>query len=242
MPAVLVHGVPDTPALWEPARALLARDDIVTPRLPGFGCPVPEGFDATKEAYAAWLEREIESLGEPVDLVGHDWGCLLAVRVASVRPELVRTLAFGSGPIDVGYVWHAMAQLWQTPGAGEEIMEGMVGMPKADLAAGLAASGAPQDLAEVQAEHVDRTMAGCILPLYRSAVEVSVEWQPATESMPRIPALSIWGADDPFVAPVHGRHMAERLGAHHVELEGCGHWWPWERATETAALLSELWG
>ena len=36
MPAVLVHGVPDTTQLWDGVRAHLSRTDIVTPALPGF--------------------------------------------------------------------------------------------------------------------------------------------------------------------------------------------------------------
>ncbi|MDP8930908.1 MAG: alpha/beta hydrolase, partial [Actinomycetota bacterium] len=48
MPAVLVHGVPETPVVWGPLRSHLRRSDIVALRLPGFGCPPPEGFGATK--------------------------------------------------------------------------------------------------------------------------------------------------------------------------------------------------
>jgi hypothetical protein len=51
MPAVLVHGVPDTAQLWDRVCAHLERTDIVTPGLPGFATPVPAGFDASKEAY-----------------------------------------------------------------------------------------------------------------------------------------------------------------------------------------------
>jgi len=39
--------------------ARLERRDVVTVRLPGFGCPVPPGFEATKDAYAAWLVEQI---------------------------------------------------------------------------------------------------------------------------------------------------------------------------------------
>src|SRR5436853_7218787 len=95
MPAYLVHGVPDSPALWEPIRRRLTRPDVVTPTLPGFGSPLPPGFAATCEAYVDWLIADIARLGTPVDLVGHDWGSILALRVASVRPDLVRTLAVG---------------------------------------------------------------------------------------------------------------------------------------------------
>jgi len=50
MPAVLVHGVPDTAELWEPFRSRLARRDVVCPNLPGFASPPPDGFACTKDA------------------------------------------------------------------------------------------------------------------------------------------------------------------------------------------------
>src|SRR5215216_3045053 len=95
MPVVLVHGVPETPAVWGPLRAHLHRADVVALQLPGFGCPRPEGFGATKEEYVAWLVGELERLNAeeagPVDVVGHDWGGGFVVRLVSLRPELVRS-------------------------------------------------------------------------------------------------------------------------------------------------------
>lgn len=91
MPVVFVHGVPETPAVWDPLRSKLTRDDVVTPQFPGFGCTRPDGFGATQEDYVSWLVAELESPqgGEPVDLVGHDWGGGLSVRLVSTRPDLV---------------------------------------------------------------------------------------------------------------------------------------------------------
>src|SRR5690606_19243733 len=88
MPAVFVHGVPETPAVWHRVVRSLHRPDVVTLQLPGFGCARPDGFDATKEAYVAWLVEEVERLVEegPIDLVGHDWGGGLVVRLVSERP------------------------------------------------------------------------------------------------------------------------------------------------------------
>ena len=44
MTAVLVHGVPETPALWKPLIGNLERTDIVTPALPGFLTDRPAGL------------------------------------------------------------------------------------------------------------------------------------------------------------------------------------------------------
>jgi pimeloyl-ACP methyl ester carboxylesterase len=222
-------------------REHLTRADVVTLDLPGFATPVPEGFDATKEAYTAWIVAALDGIGEPVDLVGHDWGGLLVQRVASERPDLVRTLATGSGVVDVEYEWHEMARAWQTPGVGEQIIEGWLGMSADERTAGLVAGGCPAALAAIEARNLDRTMAECILALYRSAVDVGKEWQPGVESMPHRPAMVLWGRDDPFVTPRFAERLADRLGAELVLFDGCGHWWPFERARETASALERLW-
>lgn len=51
MPAVFVHGVPDTERVWSGVIARLRRNDVVALSLPGFGGEAPIGLDATKEAY-----------------------------------------------------------------------------------------------------------------------------------------------------------------------------------------------
>ena len=62
MPAVFVHGVPDTPSVWRHVLERLARRDVVTLSLPGFGCPRPPRFAATKEAYVDWLMDELATI------------------------------------------------------------------------------------------------------------------------------------------------------------------------------------
>jgi pimeloyl-ACP methyl ester carboxylesterase len=237
MPAVLVHGVPDTHRLWDKLRAHLARRDVLTPSLPGFDAPVPAGFDATKEAYVDWLIGEIARVGEPVDLVGHDWGSLLVQRVVSLRPDLIRTWACGDGPIDREYVWHDLAQQWQTPEVGETIMASMSGDV---LAEGLAAVMPPGD-ARITASHVDDVMKDCILRLYRSAVRVGEEWEDDVARVTR-PALILWSRDDPYVAPRFAERLAARVHGELVLFAGSGHWWPLERPAEAAAALQRFWG
>jgi pimeloyl-ACP methyl ester carboxylesterase len=109
---------------------------------------------------ASWHRAAAPYRPLAMDLVGHDWGCLLVQRVASLRPDLVRSWAGGDGPIDREYVWHDLAQQWQTPGAGEAIMADMTGTA---LAEGLAATMPPDD-ARAMAAHVDDVMKDCIPP------------------------------------------------------------------------------
>ena len=237
MPAVLVHGVPDTFRMWDPLRAHLSRTDIVAPALPGFGAPVPDGFDATKEAYADWLIGEIEAIGEPIDLVGHDWGSMLVQRVVSVRPDLIRTWACGSGVVDRAYTWHDMAQMWQTPDVGEQIM---TAMDPAALASFLEVELQSADLAQETASRVDGTMTDCILALYRSAVDVGAEWGDQVDTITR-PGLVLWGENDAYVGPEYARRLGERTGARVVVFEA-GHWWPVAQAEAAAKELETFWG
>jgi pimeloyl-ACP methyl ester carboxylesterase len=237
MPAVLVHGVPDTHRLWDKMRAHLARRDVVAPDLPGFGAPTPAGFVPTKESYVDWLVGEIERAGEPVDLVGHDWGSLLVQRVVSLRPDLIRTWACGNGPIDREYVWHDLAQQWQTPGVGEAIMEVMGGDAMVD---GLVGGGVPAADAPGVVAHIDARMKECILGLYRSAVRVGAEWEEDVARITR-PGLVLWGRDDPYVAPRFAERLAARVHGELHFFDGCGHFWPHERPAEAAAVLERFW-
>ena len=96
MPVVLVHGNPETDAIWDEFRSALViegtdRGSIVALSPPGFGEPLPDGFGATSDHYRNWLIGEMEAIGEPVDLVGHDWGGGHALRVAMERPDVLRS-------------------------------------------------------------------------------------------------------------------------------------------------------
>ncbi|HEY3472530.1 MAG TPA: alpha/beta hydrolase, partial [Amycolatopsis sp.] len=82
MTAVFVNGNPETAAIWDPLCAELDRTDVVRLSPPGFGAPIPDGFECTVSAYRDWLVAELTALGEPVDLVGHDVGGSTVVSVA----------------------------------------------------------------------------------------------------------------------------------------------------------------
>jgi pimeloyl-ACP methyl ester carboxylesterase len=82
MAAVFVHGLPETSRIWNSLRRILGRDSVALV-LPGFGTPRPAGFSATKDAYAEWLADALNGIEQPIDLVGHDVGALISLRVAT---------------------------------------------------------------------------------------------------------------------------------------------------------------
>lgn len=239
---LFVHGVPDTPALWRPLISALGlrSDTWVAPSLPGFGSAIPQGFSRTKDAYVAWLIGEVEKVGEPVHLVGHDWGALLILRAASLRPDLVSSWCVANAVFDADYQGHRTAQAWATPVLGELAMLAM--RNKGNLERGLISSGMPASLAKEEAPHVDRTMRESILKLYRSANGLRFRggW---VDDLVRLPVRGqlFWGETDPFVDPSIAKRFArQRSFPIHVEV-GAGHWACYERAEQFAAVLTTHW-
>jgi len=240
MPAVLVHGVPETSALWGPMAAHLTGREVVLLGMPGFGSALPDGFEPTMETYAGWLSNQLEMVDGPVHLVAHDWGALLSLRVLADHPDNVASWVLDMGNLDDDFAWHDMAQLWQTPGAGEEFMEGMVGASVDERAALLAGSGVPESGATEMSAAIDATMAAAILSLYRSAVNIGSEWGPGIDQITG-PGLIIDAANDPFRAPGSAARIAERTGAQIAVLPDCGHWWMLDDPAGAAAAINAFW-
>jgi pimeloyl-ACP methyl ester carboxylesterase len=240
MTAVFVHGVPETPAVWEPLFAELGRADVVALRLPGFGVDAPAGFGATKEEYVEWLVAELETIAAadgPVDLVGHDWGGGFVARVAAQRPDLLHSWASDVlGLFHPDYVWHA-------PGAGEAFFESQMALPAADQIAFYETVGIPAATGARFVEAAGSEMGRCILALYRSAAQPAMaEWGTELGGAAARPGLAIIAPDDPFVRSTDfATVVAAQTHAAIGEISGQGHWWMLGDPAAGAELLTEFW-
>jgi pimeloyl-ACP methyl ester carboxylesterase len=244
MTIVLVHGNPETDAIWGPLVDALEREDVVRLSPPGFGSPLPDDFPATYIPYRDWLEGELDGIGEPIDLVGHDWGGGHVVNVVIHRPELVRSWASDVvGLFDPDYVWHDLAQVWQTPGDGEQLVDTMLGGTVEERAARMVALGIPSDIATSLAAAQGPEMGRAILLLYRSARQPAIaEAGRALGNAAARPGLSLLATEDPYVgSDAIRRRAAERAGARTEVLDGLGHWWMMEDPARCAAALTRFW-
>jgi pimeloyl-ACP methyl ester carboxylesterase len=244
MTIAMVHGNPETDAIWGPLVERLGRDDIVLLSPPGFGAPAPEGWGATVEEYRAWLAGELERIGEPVDLVGHDWGGGHVMNVAMTRPELLRSWVTDViGIYDPEYVWHELAQIWQAEGDGEAAVAAQLGAPVAIRAARLAGFGMAPTIAETVAAGFDATMGECILKLYRDAAQPRMaELGADLERAAARPGLAIAPSEDTFVGSEEMRaRAAKRAGARLEALDGLGHWWMTQDPGRGAEVLTTFW-
>jgi pimeloyl-ACP methyl ester carboxylesterase len=244
MTVVLVHGNPETEAIWSPLVEALGRSDVVRLSPPGFGVPLPEDFPATYLAYRDWLEGELRGFDEPVDLVGHDWGGGHVVNVMMHQPELVHSWASDAvGLFDPDYVWHDLAQVWQTPGNGEQLVNAMLGGTVQDRAEQMVALGIPREIATSIAAAQGPEMGRAILLLYRSARQPAMAAAGrALENAAARPGLSLLATEDPYIGPADNRRRAaDRAGARTEVLDGLGHWWMVQDPARGAAALTQFW-
>jgi pimeloyl-ACP methyl ester carboxylesterase len=237
---VFVHGVPETAVIWDKVRKAIGRESVAL-ALPGFGCPRPDGFGASKDDYVEWLLGELDHIDEPVDLVGHDWGAGLTYRVATAYGDRLHSWVADIGNIaHPDYEWHDIGKIWQTPGEGEAFVEAQNSMSAEDRAPLFEAMGVPHDDALEMAAAGDATMGGCILALYRSATPNPHDhWGPWAPT--KAPGLVLSPTDDPFGGEAQAKEVAEALGARFERLEGAGHFWPYQAPDVAAPILTSFW-
>jgi pimeloyl-ACP methyl ester carboxylesterase len=244
---VLVHGNPETVAVWDPLVAALGEagiTDVVPLSPPGFGAPVPPGFEATVDGYRDWLSTELERLDGPLDLVGHDWGGGHVATALMARPELARSWANDVlGVFEPDYVWHDLAQAWQTPGVGEQHVAAMLGGTPAEKAERLVGLGISPEVADGMAAGQDEVMQACVLRLYREAAQPAMARRgEALEKLAARPGLAILATEDHFAGDeAVRRRAAERAGAQVAVLRGLGHWWMVQDPDRSVGVLTAFW-
>jgi len=246
---VLVHGNPETSAIWGPLTAALAErghPDVIALSPPGFGAPVPDGFDPTMDAYADWLVGELEAIaatGTEIDLLGHDWGAGHVYGALARRPDLVRTWAGDiAGILHTDYVWHDMAQAWQTADVGEEAVAGFTTASPDERTALFVGLGLPDDIAAQLAAALDDEMGRCILRLYRTGAQPAVGRLGDRLAAMDLPSgLVIDPELDIYIDTGLSNEIAQRLGTEVLRLDGRGHWWMVADIGPVADALVSFW-
>ncbi len=106
-PVVLLHGIGRSALVWQPlVKQLLGQPyRVITFDLLGFGdSPKPSwpAYDIDDHAQAVIANIKRQHFGQPVVLVGHSLGALVALRVARLQPKLVKHLVLYEMPLYEG--------------------------------------------------------------------------------------------------------------------------------------------
>jgi pimeloyl-ACP methyl ester carboxylesterase len=240
---VFVHGNPGSADDWE--RLVGATGGTgkraVSFDLPDFGETIaPPGFAHDAAAYAAFLGEVLQELGiERVHLVIHDFGGLIGLGWAVTHPDAPASITLIDTGLMPGYRWHSTARIWRTPVAGEALQAIATRPLFRFLITAREPRGLPREFVERMYDHYDRRTRRAVLKLYRSTPDPGG----ASEGLigifrPRdIPALVIWGEDDPYLSSSYAAGQRDAFPSAEVHvLPASGHW-PFADAPETVERL-----
>jgi len=225
---VFVHGNPDAGSDWMPLMTRIARfATVVAPDLPGFGAADPRADrDYTIYSYARFLDGVIRGLGiDRVHLVAHDFGGPFAAVWAADHPSQVASVTFVNTGVLVGYRWHRMARIWQTPLLGELSMRGLSRRLVTTMLARENPGLPPQWVDTIAAHLLAGQTRRAVLRLYRSVRPGDMEVLADRLREHDHDALVIFGAADAYI-PVEQAHR-QVLAFPRADvriLPGVGHW------------------
>jgi pimeloyl-ACP methyl ester carboxylesterase len=229
-PLALLHGLGGAASNWIELAPELARDNrVIAVDLPGHGgsSPLPAlpNLEPFADRVALVLEREA---ARPAVLVGHSLGCVVALRLAMRRHDLVRGLVLisaagiGSTSRRARYALavssliqpgRLLAPFRETISRSERLRALVWGgwaTPEGAMVSPMASLG----LLEGPAFHTDTSSAAAAL----------VEEDPRIDlERVRCPAMLVWGARDPQVPVSDAFEYARRLGAPLRVVAGAGH-------------------
>ncbi len=249
---ILLHGVPQTSWAWRDELWALGREGhrAVAPDQRGYCCgarPVEVGDYATEHLVGDVLALADSMEMETFDLVGHDWGGMLAWLVASHHPARVRSLSVVSTPHPLA-LQHALlggdpdqaaygeaTDAFRTPEVPERLLLGADGSGSG-LATLLAETGLDDEDAHVYVAALTEPGAmTAALNWYRAMDRAAlVDLQPVT-----VPTLYVWSTGDGAFARRAAEETAERVsGPYTFEvLENVSHWIPEMAPVELSDLL-----
>ena len=232
---LLIHGMAGSIGNWSGVIEPLARNHtVVAPDLPGHGTSAPGAGDYSLGALAAGLRDLLVVLGhERATLVGHSLGGGIAMQFAYQFPEMTERLVLvSSGGLgrEVSMVLRAAA----LPGADLFIASTAAAGRSAGavLARALAAVGLRPnaDIAEVArgyASLTDPDRRAAFLATLRSVIGLGGQRVHAADRLylaEGVPVLIIWGARDPIIPVLHGRHAHNAIPGSRLEIfDGVGH-------------------
>src|SRR5215467_6889728 len=235
-PAVLLlHGFPQNSAEWQRVTPALhaAGLQTVAPNQrgysPGARPAEPEAYtikECVADAVAILDELELSQ----AHVVGHDWGAVVAWRLAADHPDRVHTLTAVSVPHSSAF-GEALANdedqkqrssymaLFRQAGRAEDVLlEGGGATLRAMFA------GCPPELVSEYVEPMlDRAALTAALNWYRAMSREGLACPDVT-----VPTTYVWGDNDLAVGPTAARGCARHVSADYrfVALTGVSHWIP----------------
>jgi 2-hydroxymuconate-semialdehyde hydrolase len=240
---VLLHGFPTSAFLWRREAWLLAqRMRVIAPDLLGYGrSEKPLDADLTEPAQAGYVRELLDRLEvRRVALVGHGLGGVVAQLLALDAHELeVPALVLVDAPTLEGWPDDDVRGLQGTP-RDRQTTAAVEGAVRRRFDLGM---GHPERLTDADLHAYLQPWAADPAALFRAACAMEGKGLAGRQedlSALDMPALLIWGEDDPFVPAEAGERLADLLpGSTLGLLPGCSHFVGEDAPQTVGPLISE---
>lgn len=246
---LLVHGYPDTHAVWRYQVPVLnaAGFRTIAPDLRGFGASDKPTELAQYELaeYVADLVGVLDDLDvQHAHVIGHDWGASLSVLLAGLHPERVdslTTLSVGTpaAVVDAGLPqreksWYFL--LFQSLGIAERWLS------QDDFANTRQWLASHPDLLEVIERMRDPRALSTSLGLYRTGAGPEFLVDPPVLPPVLAPMMGVWSSDDAFLTEqsMLGNEKYVKGSWRYERLDGIGHWMQLEAPNQVNELLLDF--
>ena len=233
---VLVHGITNSSASWEPVLATLARRfTVIAPDLLGHGDSAKPRGDYSLGANASLLRDFMLALGhERATIVGHSLGGGIAMQFAYQFPDRIERLVLVSSG-GLGREVTALLRAVALPGA-EFVLPLLVSGPL--VSAGATISGwidrigvrLGSDVAAMAtgfASLQDIEARRAFVQTARAVIDVGGQRVNAIDKLylaEAVPTLILWGDRDPIIPARHGIRAHELMPGSRLRIfEGAGH-------------------
>ncbi|MFT3900089.1 MAG: alpha/beta fold hydrolase [Gordonia sp. (in: high G+C Gram-positive bacteria)] len=248
-PVVLLHGFPQRAAAWEKVAAGLHDRGFrtIAPDQRGYSPGArPRGRKQyTVPRLADDVAALIDEIGQPVELVGHDWGAIVAWAVAAKHPDKVKSLTAVSVGHPAAFLrsavkgqvlrsWYMFA--FQTPALPERILSADTKQSRR----GMKGFGMTDEMVDsFRRDIVDYGALPGGLAWYRA-----LPFAPPTfVGRVAVPTTVVWSDRDAALGRAQAADSAKFVDGPFtfVEINGASHWLPEERPDEiTAAILERI--
>ncbi|MCG8454828.1 MAG: alpha/beta hydrolase [Holophagales bacterium] len=249
-PVLLIHGFPQTWYAWRRVLPLLAgRFQVIAPDYRGAGLSDRPASGYSKHVMARDLRALVRSIGsEPVAVVGHDIGAMIAYAYAAQFPDEVRSLTLIDAPIPGTKTWERVARspkIWHFGfHATRDLAEHLVaGRERAYIwhfirtRLGNASALSEEDVAVYTAAYSLPGALRSAFELYRSFEEDASDNAESVRAGLPMPVLAIGGGlttSGPLMKET-AAELSEEARA--IVLQGVGHWIPEEAPDELVEHL-----
>ncbi|RZG73135.1 alpha/beta fold hydrolase [Acinetobacter sp. WCHAc060025] len=243
---VLLHGFPETNKSWQETSEILNaqgyRTFAVNQRGYSLGAQPTSRRDYRGSALLEDVNALLDIIQQPVYLVGHDWGAVVAWDVAQRYPEKIKHLITISVPHKAAFMKAMLTSnqlfksyymgLFQLPKIPELLFEKV---PQIGLALLKDSGMTEQQLKDFQQEIVNEKRLSTALNWYRGLPFSSNKnlLKPIT-----VPTLFIWGKHDSAIGPKGVEYNKNYVHAPYKEvIMDATHWIPVQNAKELSQYI-----